>query len=177
MASAGRAPCRWSAPARGLERRLDDRVAQGGAEFADVPLRQHGGLAGRSDQHDPAAVGEHGDLQPTPGQVAAYDLATVGTRVQPALERLLIAVDYYGDGHERSRVLALLRAAVLHVLHLDPREAAALGRRALVDAEPLRSDRVRQLLRELHTAARPHRAADDVAELRREIGNKLARAS
>ncbi|GAB3484802.1 XRE family transcriptional regulator [Amycolatopsis cihanbeyliensis] len=86
-----------------------------------------------------------------------------------AAPRLAAAVQLQDAHYPRSRAFSRIRLAALTMAVGDPREAATIGRQALVDAAPLRSQR---LVNELHGFARlaeQRTDIDDVAELRRDI--------
>jgi hypothetical protein len=99
---------------------------------------------------------------------ALFDLAVQGTKV-PADQRLSTAIDGHSDAYARSRVFSTAKLAVLIMVTGDPCEATMIGQRALADAAQLRSRRVADTLRELHSAADPHVARPDVADLRERI--------
>jgi hypothetical protein len=99
---------------------------------------------------------------------ALYDLAVNGARVA-AGQRLAAAVDGHTDAYARSRAFSGTKLAALTMITGDPREATAIGHRAIDDAGRLRSRRVADILRELRSAADAHAARPEVADLRERI--------
>lgn len=99
---------------------------------------------------------------------ALVDLAIAGRRTQ-AGRRLTYAVSHNKQGYARLRAIARTKHATLLMATGDPREAAAIGHRALDEAAILRSRRAVDDLRELERFAGRHSQVTEVAELRRRI--------
>ncbi|MDQ3886987.1 MAG: XRE family transcriptional regulator [Actinomycetota bacterium] len=86
-----------------------------------------------------------------------------------AASRLAAAIRLQDANYPRSRTFSRIRLATLVMRVGDPREAASIGRQAVLDATPLRS---RRLIQELHGLARvatQHVRISDVADLRHDI--------
>jgi hypothetical protein len=80
---------------------------------------------------------------------ALWDLAIEGRRTE-AVPRLAYAVANHGDDYARSRTMSRIKLASLTMATGDPREAAAIGHRALDDVGRLRSRRAVDDVRDLH---------------------------
>ena len=96
---------------------------------------------------------------------ALFDLAMDGFPADRAAQRLAGAVTGHTGAYARSRAISGTKLATLVLASGDPREAAAIGQRALDDAGRLRSRRAADDLRELRTAASPRTAIPEVAGL------------
>ena len=86
-----------------------------------------------------------------------------------AASRLGAAIRLQDANYPRSRTFSRIRLATLVMSAGDPREAVSIGRQAVLDAAPLRSQR---LIKELHGLARVatrHERISDVADLRHDI--------
>jgi hypothetical protein len=99
---------------------------------------------------------------------ALFDLAVHGSAV-PAVQRLTEAVNGHPDVYARSRAFSGIKLATLIMITGDPREATAIGQRAINDAGQLRSKRVADTLRELRSAAGVHSADPAIADLREHV--------
>lgn len=99
---------------------------------------------------------------------ALFDLVQAGAKPQPAFDQLGAAVNSHSDDYARSRAFCQLKVATLW-MRVEPDIAVTHARRAVAAAEPLRSGRIRNYLRELHSATTPHAKRPPVAELRRSI--------
>ncbi|MGH3623705.1 MAG: XRE family transcriptional regulator, partial [Sciscionella sp.] len=136
--------------------------------------RADGEMAHASSANDPTAydatkhAGTTGD--------ALYDLALGGRFVTEAEQRLSVAVAGYSDTRVRSRAMSGTKLASLTMATGDPREAAAIGSRALGDAGQIHSRRATDQLRALRALTEPHAHATEVDELRSRIGTLLATA-
>jgi len=96
---------------------------------------------------------------------ALLHLALNGGDHRVAQTHLTTAVSRFPAAHSRGRTLAMANLAHLTMARDDPHHAATLGH-AVVDAVgPIRSDRVFDALRQLRTAARPHRTIPTVRQL------------
>ncbi|PZF83377.1 hypothetical protein C1I92_12935 [Jiangella anatolica] len=105
---------------------------------------------------------------------ALIPLALAGDRPEVAAPRLRTAIEAHRDDYPRSRAFSRIRLATLTMTAGDPREAAAIGRRAVAEAAPLRSRRLLAELGRLADAARPHTRVGDVADLRADIAELAA---
>jgi hypothetical protein len=97
---------------------------------------------------------------------ALSDLVTLHGRIELAEQAAfkgLLALD--GDVPDRHRAFVLSVVATT-MMFVDPEEAAATGRQALVVAQGVRSDRLSVLLWRLDAAATPREGIVEVAELR-----------
>ncbi len=101
-----------------------------------------------------------------------WELGMHGQYVTESQNRLSAAVAARADG--RGRTGHQLKLARLIMATGDPREAAALGTRALDWAGPLRSSRVTHNLRDLRRLAEPYAALPEVTDLRDRIRTTLA---
>jgi hypothetical protein len=104
---------------------------------------------------------------------ALFDLAVEGTKAT-AGQRLAAAVDGHSNAYARSRVFSNTKLATLIMITGDPCEATAIAGRAIADAGQLRSRRVADIFRELHTAASPHATRPEVADLRERLTQLVA---
>ena len=100
---------------------------------------------------------------------ALFDLAMRGACQSKAVQRLHTAVEGHTDGYARSRAISGTKLATVTMATGDPREAVAIGNRALDDAGHLRSRRTISDLHELRRTAQRHVAIPEVAELRNRI--------
>ena len=103
---------------------------------------------------------------------ALLDLSIAGKRT-PAGRRLTYAVSHDKQGYARLRAIARTKHATLLMATGDPREAAAIGHRALDEAGILRSRRAVDDLRELRRFAGRHSQITEVAELRGRIAEVI----
>ncbi|MEV6526577.1 hypothetical protein AB0M43_32060 [Longispora sp. NPDC051575] len=143
------------------------------------PDRTQDALAavGRADAYFEAA-----DHREDPPEIAYYDLAQhqgdtahaladlelAGQRTE-AVTRLEFAVHNHAAGYARSRALSQITQATLLMSVGDPREGAAVGRRALGVAELGGSRRAVDLLRTLRDRAAPHATIPEVRDLREQL--------
>jgi len=95
---------------------------------------------------------------------ALFDLSIAGHRTQAA-QRLAYSVAHHATGYARSRVISQTKLASLLMVTGDPRQAAAIGHKALDSAGDLRSRRAIDDLWELHRFANRHGAVDEAVEL------------
>ena len=91
--------------------------------------------------------------------------------VDLAAPRLETAIRLQGANYPRSRTFSRTRLAALMMSTGDPREAVAVGRQALTDAAPLRSQRIVKELKELAHVSEQHARIADVADLRNDIAS------
>jgi hypothetical protein len=103
---------------------------------------------------------------------ALWDLSIRGRRTQAA-PRLAYAVAHHGDEYARSRTMSTIKLASLTMAIGDPREAAAIGHRALDDVGRLRSRRAIDEVRDLHRFADRHSDVVEATELRDRITETL----
>ncbi|QKZ20358.1 helix-turn-helix domain-containing protein [Streptomyces chartreusis] len=105
---------------------------------------------------------------------ALYDLAVLkGQDPARASRRFEIAVDGHGDDYARSRAISGTKWASLLMAAGDPRQASAIGERALNDAGNLTSQRAADDLRELGRLARRYRGLPEAEYLRERISATL----
>ncbi|SEC10278.1 hypothetical protein SAMN04489727_2568 [Amycolatopsis tolypomycina] len=90
---------------------------------------------------------------------------------EPAALRLEAAVRLQGVDYPRSRTFSRIRLAALMMSTGDPRQAASVGRQAVLDAEPLRSRRILKELDNLASVSERHSRIEDVAALRWDIAS------
>ncbi|GCD41773.1 helix-turn-helix domain-containing protein [Streptomyces paromomycinus] len=101
---------------------------------------------------------------------ALYDLTLIGGHApQRASERLQTAIDKHTDAYVRSRALSGAKLASLTMATGDPREAAALGMRALDEVGRLNSRRAIDDIRALRRICAQRSRISEVAELRDRI--------
>ncbi|MBF6332498.1 XRE family transcriptional regulator [Nocardia transvalensis] len=100
---------------------------------------------------------------------ALIPIAQARQRIELAAPRIRDAVALQGEEYPRSRTFSLTRLATLTMQLGDPKEAAALGLRAVEQARHLDSLRIRTELQKLAGAASRHRRVSDVVELREAI--------
>lgn len=100
---------------------------------------------------------------------ALFDLAIHDVPGTEAAERLSVAVKGHADAYARSRAISGTKLASLLMATGDPREATAVGQRAIDDAGRLRSRRAADDLRELRRFAGRHARLPEVARLRERI--------
>src|SRR6266508_3827736 len=86
--------------------------------------------------------------------------------IELAAPRLETAIRLQGSNYPRSRTFSRTRLAALMMSTGDPREAVVIGRRAVNDAAPLRSQRIVKELNGLAQISEQHARIGDVAELR-----------
>lgn len=100
---------------------------------------------------------------------ALIPIAQAQRKPELATPRLEAAIQLQADNYPRSRTFSRIRLAALMMGGGYPREALPIGRQAVLDAAPLRSQR---LITELHGLARiatPYEQISDIADLRRDI--------
>ena len=100
---------------------------------------------------------------------ALIPVAQERKQLELAAPRLKTAIRLQDAAYPRSRTFSRTRLAALMMWTGDPREAVAVGRRAVADAASLRSKRIVNELNGLAHAAEPHARIRDVAELRQDI--------
>jgi len=100
---------------------------------------------------------------------ALFDLAVHGQSMAGAVGRLAHAVAGHTDAYARSRAISGTKLATLTMMTGDPREASAIGHRALDDAGQLRTRRAAVDMRELRGLAHTRSAIPEVAELQHRI--------
>jgi hypothetical protein len=88
---------------------------------------------------------------------------------EQAASRLGAAIRLQDANYPRSRTFSRIRLATLVMSAGDPREAVPIGRRAVLDAAPLRSQRLITELHGLAHVATQHVQISDVADLRHDI--------
>ncbi|WP_353942814.1 helix-turn-helix transcriptional regulator [Streptomyces sp. HUAS MG91] len=131
------------------------------------------------DQSDPAQdppwmayydhAQHHGDTAH-----ALYDLAIrAGQDPGRAAERFEVAVEGHGKAFARSRAISRTKWASLIMAKGDPRQAIALGHRALDEVGKLTSRRAADDLRELSRYAARHRSISEAADLRERIATTV----
>ncbi|MEV6659097.1 XRE family transcriptional regulator [Nocardia fluminea] len=86
--------------------------------------------------------------------------------IDVAAPRLRYAIDMQGPEYPRSRTFSQIRLAALTMKVGDPRDAAAIGREAVVHSRALKSARIATELRGLAAVASTHRRITEVGELR-----------
>ena len=91
--------------------------------------------------------------------------------IELAAPRLETAIRLQGSNYPRSRTFSRTRLAALMMSTGDPREAVVIGRRAVNDAAPLRSQRIVKELNGLAQISEQHARIGDVAELRHDIAS------
>ena len=106
---------------------------------------------------------------------ALFDLSTQGRRTQAA-QRLAHSVAHHAPSYVRSRAISHVKLAGLLMATGDPREAAAIGQKALDAADGLRSRRAVDYLWELHGFAGRHPKVTEAVELRNRISETLGTA-
>lgn len=153
-----------SARARALAklRRTQDTLAtvgQADEEFSRIRPAQEGPWMRYYDAAQHAGDTGH----------ALYDLAIHGQFVNEAANRLAAAVAGHIAVHVRSRALSGIKLASLTMAAGDPDEAAAIGRRAVLAVDAVRSRRAADDMRELHRLSAPHQRRPPVAELRQRL--------
>ncbi len=89
--------------------------------------------------------------------------------VELAVPRLESAIQLHRDNYPRSRTFSRTRLAMLMMDVGDPREAVSIGRQAVYEAAPLRSDRITKELDNLARVSRRHVQIGDVGDLRNDI--------
>ncbi|WP_432951261.1 helix-turn-helix domain-containing protein (plasmid) [Kribbella sp. CA-253562] len=151
-----------SRPLAKLGRRSDALAAIGTAEdlFAAHDPRRHQQVAWMEFFDQAELAGDAGH--------SLADLALAGAAPEPALDQLGYAVASHTTGYNRARAFCHLKSAALW-MNVDPAVGVQQGAQAIGDAESLRSGRVRSYMRDLHSAAAPHKKRSDVAVLRRDI--------
>ncbi|WP_143061021.1 XRE family transcriptional regulator [Saccharopolyspora shandongensis] len=105
---------------------------------------------------------------------ALFDLVDHGYDPHPAIDRLDFAVHHHTPKYARSKTLSLIKSITLQI-NDDPGAAAHRGLEALTRAQDLRSQRVRNYLRDLYVATKPHARYGDVTDLRHQIAKTLQR--
>lgn len=100
---------------------------------------------------------------------ALIPVARERNRPELAAPRLENAIRLQDVNYPRSRAFSRTRLAALTMALGDPREAASMGRQAVTEATPLRSQRIVAELAGLARVSEQHGRIDEVAELRREI--------
>lgn len=101
---------------------------------------------------------------------ALYDLALIsGHTPHKAVERLQTAINKHTDAYVRSRALSGTKLASLTMATGDPREAAAIGMRALDEVGRLSSRRALDDIKELRRICGKRARIPEVAELRARI--------
>jgi hypothetical protein len=100
---------------------------------------------------------------------ALFDLAVHDVPRTEAAPRLAEAVHGHTDTYARSRAISGTKLATLLMATGDPREASAVGQRAIDDAGQLRSRRAADDLRELRRYANRHVRLPEVVTLRERI--------
>lgn len=103
---------------------------------------------------------------------ALWDLSIAGRRTQAA-PRLAYAVAHHGNEYARSRTMSTIKLAGLTMATGDPREAAAIGHKALDEVGRLRSHRAIGEVRDLHRFAARHSDVVEATELRDRITETL----
>lgn len=104
---------------------------------------------------------------------ALIPLAVATGEPGQAGERLAAAIRLHSDSYPRSRAFSRTRLATLTMTTSDPRDAVALGQRALAEAVTLHSRRMTDELRALDRACRRHSALAEVTELRHNLAVAL----
>jgi tetratricopeptide (TPR) repeat protein len=100
---------------------------------------------------------------------ALIPIAQAEKHVEPAAARLESAIQLHRQNYPRSRAFSRARLATLMMDIGDPQEAASIGRQAVDEAAPLRSDRITKELHNLAEASRPYSRMSDVSDLRNDI--------
>jgi hypothetical protein len=100
---------------------------------------------------------------------ALIPVARERKRPDLAAPRLETAIRLQSADYPRSRTFSRTRLAALMMSSGDPREAVSIGRQAVVDAAPLRSQRIVKELNGLARVSERHARIGDVAELRHDI--------
>jgi len=103
---------------------------------------------------------------------ALFDLSIQGRRTQAA-QRLAYSVAHHAPAFARSRAISRTKLASLLMATGDPRQAAAIGQKALDSAGSVRSRRAIDDLWELHRLAGRHPAIPEAVELRERITETL----
>ncbi|RSM50917.1 hypothetical protein DMA12_00690 [Amycolatopsis balhimycina DSM 5908] len=91
--------------------------------------------------------------------------------IELAAPRLETAIRLQGANYPRSRTFSRTRLASLMMSTGDPREAVTIGRQAVTEAAPLRSQRIVKELNGLAHISEQHERIGDVAELRHDIAS------
>ncbi|MFF7249962.1 helix-turn-helix domain-containing protein [Embleya sp. NPDC008237] len=132
----------------------DDAFAHAGADDNDPPWMAYYDNA----QH-------HGDTAH-----AAFDIAVLpGQSTKEASERFVTAINGHTDAYVRSRAFSGTKLATLTMITGDPREAAAIGHRALNEVDRLRSKRAAWDMGDLFSASASHRRVPEIIALRERI--------
>ncbi|GAA4550810.1 tetratricopeptide repeat protein [Amycolatopsis samaneae] len=154
----------WTIRARllALTGRLDDAVAD--VDRADTYFAE------RDPSSDPPwlCYYDEAEHQGSTGK-ALIPVARERSQLELAAPRLETAIRLQDSNYPRSRTFSRTRLAALMMAVGDPREAVSVGRQAVVDAVPLRSQRIVQELTGLAEVSEPHARIEDVAELRHDI--------
>ena len=100
---------------------------------------------------------------------ALIPIASKSKKPELAAPRLNAAIRLHDEKYPRSRTFSRTRLAALIMTAGDPHEALPIGRQALADAVPLRSQRIVGELRGLAKIAERHTRIGDVAELQHDI--------
>ncbi len=104
---------------------------------------------------------------------ALFDISIRGRRTQAA-QRLAYSVAHHTVEYARSRTISRTKLASLLMVTGDPRQAAAIGQRALDSAGNLRSRRAIDDLWELHGFAKRHLNVGEAVELRDRLAKTLS---
>lgn len=145
---------------------LTNRHAEASAEVE----RADAYFAGRDPDADPPwlCYYDEAEHQGSTGR-ALIPVARASNRLDLAAPRLDAAIRLHNASYPRSRTFSRTRLASLIMAIGDPHEAAPIGRQAVVDAAPLRSQRIVSELHGLARAAEPHERIGEVADLRHTI--------
>ncbi|MFD8493288.1 helix-turn-helix domain-containing protein [Amycolatopsis sp. NPDC059657] len=100
---------------------------------------------------------------------ALIPVAHQNKHAELAAVRLRNAIELHGSTYPRSRTFSRTRLAALLMTTGDPHEGLDVGRQAVVEAAPIRSQRLTAELRTLAHVSEQHESIGDVAELRRDI--------
>lgn len=102
---------------------------------------------------------------------ALMPVAAHRKRIDLAASRIRTAIELQGPDYPRSRTFSLTRLATLTMTMGEPREAAALGMRAVTQAAHFDSQRIRDELATLAGASAPYHRISEVAELTNAIAS------
>ncbi|MEV7227226.1 helix-turn-helix domain-containing protein [Polymorphospora sp. NPDC051019] len=145
-----------------------DRYAEAMAEVD----RSDGYFASRTSSEDPPWLSYYDEAEHQGSTGRALVPVALSTKdLGVAVPRLKAAVRLHDQHYPRSRAFSRTRLASLLMKAGNPKEAAEIGRAALVDASSMRSSRLNSEIRQLDTLAIRYEKVAEVAELRNEVRN------
>ncbi|HVK23587.1 MAG TPA: XRE family transcriptional regulator [Actinokineospora sp.] len=103
-------------------------------------------------------------------------VAVTERRSGEAGTRLAAAIGLHSDAYPRSRALSRARLATLTMKIGDPREAAAIGRIAIIESASMHSTRMVGELQALHDVSVDHSDIPEVAELTHDLTTAVGSA-